>query len=53
MGCSKPTGPNPVKEAQGRLATYQVNQDSGELTPLETYEGGNGPTWVLITELAG
>ena len=37
----------------GRLVTYQVNQDSGELTPLETYEGGNGPTWVLITELAG
>ena len=37
----------------GRLATYQVNQDSGELTPLETYEGGDGPTWVLITELAG
>ncbi len=37
----------------GRLATYEVNQDGGELTPLETYEGGNGPTWVLITELAG
>ncbi len=37
----------------GRLASYQVDQDSGELTPLETYEGGNRPMWVLITELAG
>ncbi len=37
----------------GRLASYQIDQDSGELTPLETYEGGNRPMWVLITELAG
>jgi 6-phosphogluconolactonase len=37
----------------GRLVSYQVNQDSGELIPVETYEGGNGPTWVLITQLAG
>ena len=37
----------------GRLAAYQIDQDSGALTPLETYEGGNRPMWVLITELAG
>ena len=37
----------------GRLASYQVHQDSGELTPLETYEGGNRPMWVLITKLTG
>lgn len=37
----------------GRLVTYEVDEDDGELTPVETYEGGNGPTWVLITELAG
>ena len=37
----------------GRLASYQVNPDSGQLTPLETYEGGNRPMWVLITRLAG
>ena len=37
----------------GRLAAYQIDQDSGELTPLETYEGGNRPMWVLITTLAG
>ena len=33
----------------GRLASYRVDQDSGALTPLETYEGGNRPMWVLIT----
>ena len=37
----------------GRLASYQVSQDSGELTPLETYDGGNRPMWVLIVKLAG
>ncbi len=35
----------------GRLASYQVNQDSGELKPLETYEVGKKPMWVLITKL--
>ena len=37
----------------GRLASYQVHQDSGVLTPLETYEGGNRPMWVIITKLTG
>lgn len=37
----------------GRLASYQVNQDNGTLTPLETYEGGSRPMWVLITQLTG
>ena len=37
----------------GRLASYEVHPDSGELTPLETYTAGNRPMWVLITELAG
>ncbi len=37
----------------GRLASYQVNQDSGELTPLETYEAGKKPMWVLISQLTG
>ena len=37
----------------GRLASYQVYQDSGELKPLETYEAGNKPMWVLITKLTG
>ena len=37
----------------GRLASYGVDPNSGELTPLETYEAGNRPMWVLITELPG
>ncbi len=31
----------------GRIASYQINAQSGGLTPLETYEGGNRPMWVL------
>ena len=37
----------------GRLASYQVKQDNGELTPMETYEVGKKPMWVLITKLTG
>lgn len=37
----------------GRLASYRIHPDTGELTPLETYEGGNRPMWVLITRLRG
>ncbi len=37
----------------GRMATFSVNPDSGELTPLETTPLGNGPGWVSITELTG
>jgi 6-phosphogluconolactonase len=37
----------------GRLASYQIHPDTGELTPLETYEGGNRPMWVLLTRLMG
>ena len=38
-------------QGSGRLATYRVHDDTGVLTPLETYEGGNNPMWVLITAL--
>ncbi len=37
----------------GRLATYEINQATGELIPLEVYEGGNGPMWILMTRLSG
>ena len=37
----------------GRLATYKVHKDNGELSPLETYEAGNRPMWVLMTKLPG
>jgi len=36
----------------GRIASYRIDQNNGELTPLETYEGGNRPMWVLLTTLS-
>ena len=39
--------------ASGRLASYRVNGDTGELTPLETYAVGKRPMWVLVTRLGG
>jgi len=36
----------------GRLASYRIDQGTGALTPLETYEGGGRPMWVLLTRLA-
>jgi hypothetical protein len=35
----------------GRLVTYRVNQDNGQLTPLDTYPGGDGPMWLLMSRL--
>jgi 6-phosphogluconolactonase len=35
----------------GRLASYRVDQDSGELQPLEVYDIGKAPMWVLIIDL--
>ena len=40
-------------QRSGRLASYRVDHESGELTPLETYEVGNNPMWVLMTTLDG
>ena len=37
----------------GRLASYRINGDTGELTPLETYSVGQRPMWVLMTSLGG
>ena len=37
----------------GRLASYRINDNTGELTPLETYPVGKRPMWVLITSLEG
>lgn len=34
-------------QASGRLAAYRIDPHSGRLTPLETYEVGKSPTWVL------
>jgi 6-phosphogluconolactonase len=35
----------------GRLATYRVNRDNGQLTPLAVYPGGDGPMWILMNRL--
>ena len=35
----------------GRLASYRIDTDTGELTPLETYSVGKRPMWVLVTSL--
>jgi len=35
------------------MASFNIDPDSGKLTPLETYPLGNGPCWVSITELPG
>ena len=37
----------------GMLASYRINQETGELTPLEKYAVGERPMWVLTTELGG
>ena len=34
-----------------RLASYRINGDTGDLTPLETYSLGKRPMWVLVTGL--
>ena len=40
-------------QESGRMASFSVNPDSGEVTPMETYPLGNMPAWVSITELQG
>ena len=40
-------------QESGRMASFNVNSDSGKLTPLETYPLGNAPVWVSIIELPG
>jgi 6-phosphogluconolactonase len=35
----------------GKLASYTINQTSGKLTPLETWDVGKAPMWVMIREM--
>jgi len=35
----------------GRLASYRINGDTGELEPLEVYTVGKAPMWVLTMRL--
>lgn len=36
----------------GRFGSYRIDEATGRLTPLETYDGGKTPMWVLITTLS-
>ena len=40
-------------QGSGRLATYRIDAQSGELQPLETYTVGDNPMWVLFGQLSG
>ena len=40
-----------VGQETRRLASYRINGDTGELTPLETYPVGNRPMHMLVTSL--
>jgi 6-phosphogluconolactonase len=32
----------------GRLASYRIDSDTGQLTPLQTYDVGEEPMWILV-----
>jgi 6-phosphogluconolactonase len=38
-------------QGSGRLAAYRIDARTGALQPLETYEVGERPMWVLVLEL--
>ena len=40
-----------VGQVSGRLASYRINGDTGELTPLGIYSVGKRPMYVLVTRL--
>ena len=40
-------------QESGRMASFSINPDTGQLTPMETYPLGNRPTWASIVELTG
>ena len=40
-------------QESGRMASFSINPDTGQLAPLETYPLGNRPAWVSIIELPG
>jgi 6-phosphogluconolactonase len=54
--CLDPDGRFLVAAGNGkiaRMATYDVNQETGKMTPLEVLDAGNGPMWILMTRLSG
>lgn len=37
--------------ASGRLASYGIEQDSGALAPLDVYDVGPSPAWVMVLDM--
>lgn len=40
-----------ASQGTGRLVSYQVDQTTGTLLPLDVYEVGKSPSWVMILDL--
>ena len=32
----------------GRMVTSRIDTASGKMTPLDAYDAGNGPMWILM-----
>ena len=37
----------------GRMVTYRIDAATGKMTPLDAYDAGNGPMWILMMKLTG
>ena len=38
-------------QASGKLASYRIDQDSGALAPLDVYDVGPSPAWVMVLDM--
>ena len=38
-------------QADGRLASYRIDQDTGALAPLDVYDVGPSPAWVMVLDM--
>ena len=36
----------------GRMVTYRIDEATGKMTPLDAYDAGNGPMWILMMRAA-
>ena len=36
----------------GRMVTYRLDASTGKMTPLDAYDAGNGPMWILMMRSA-
>ncbi len=36
----------------GRMVTYRIDASTGKMTPLDAYDAGNGPMWILMMRSA-